>query len=160
MDRALKRGFRPEELDDVMQEILPEVLAFRFDSRKSNGATERTALTALVNNRLTFLQRCRARRLKTHERYLEAIGLTGDKSVEQIAEDLDPEAGALAYDVREAVAGLEPQEQAVCAALSRGDNRLGIARATGMTRCAVARMIERIRDRFEALGLDAWVARK
>jgi len=158
-DRALKRGFRPDELDDVQQEIIPAVLAFRFDSEKSNGATERTALTALVNNRLTFIQRGRARQLKHHDRYMELTGMKTDKPVEEIADDVNPNAVALAFDVREAVAGLEPQERAVCAALSRGDNRLGIARAMGMTRCAVTRMIGHIREQFQAVGLDAWVVR-
>lgn len=158
-DRALKRGFRPDELDDVQQEIIPAVLAFRFDAEKSNGATERTALTALVNNRLTFIQRGRARQIKNHERYMESIGMKVDKPFEEIADDVNPDAVALAFDVREAVAGLEPQERAVCAALSRGDNRLGIARAMGMTRCAMSRMIGHIREHFQAVGLDAWVVR-
>ncbi len=158
-DRAWKRGFRPDELDDVQQEIIPAVLAFRFDSEKSNGATERTALTALVNNRLTFIQRGRARQLKNHERYMDAIGMKGDKPVEEIAADVNPDTGAMAFDVREAVAVLDPRERAVCAALSRGDNRLSIARTMGMTRCAVTRMISNIRQKFQAVGLDAWVVR-
>ena len=158
-DRALKRGFRPDELDDVQQEIVPAVLAFRFDSQKSNGATERTAVTALVNRRLTFIQRGRARQLKHHERYMELIGLKNDKPFEEIAEDVHPDAVAMTFDVREAVAGLPAQEQAVCAALSRGDNRLGIAKAMGLTRSAVECLIRRIREQFHAGGLDAWVVR-
>jgi len=158
-DRAMKRGFRPDELDDVQQEIIPAVLAFRFDSEKSNGATERTALTALVNNRLTFIQRGRARQLKHHDRYMELTGMKTDKPVEEIADDVNPNAVALAFDVRVAVAGLEPRERAVCAALSRGDNRLCIARAMGMTRCAMSGMIGHIREQFQAVGLDAWVVR-
>ena len=158
-DRALKRGFRPDELDDVQQEIVPAVLAFRFDSQKSNGATERTAVTALVNRRLTFIQRGRARQLKHHERYMELIGLKNDKPFEEVPDEVNPNAVAMAFDVRESVAGLPPQEQAVCAALSRGDNRLGIAKAMGITRSAVNRMIGHIREQFRAGGLDAWVVR-
>jgi len=159
LDMARKRGFRPDELDDVQQEIVPAVLAFRFDSQKSNGATERTAVTALVNRRLTFIQRGRARQLKHHERYMELIGLKNDKPFDEIAEDVHPDAVAMAFDVREAVAGLPAQEQAVCAALSRGDNRVSIARAMGLTRSAVECLIRHIRDQFHAGGLDAWVVR-
>jgi len=159
LDMARKKGFRPDELDDVQQEIVPAVLAFRFDSQKSNGATERTAVTALVNRRLTFIQRGRARQLKHHERYMELIGLKNDKPFEEIAEDVHPDAVAMAFDVREAVAGLPAQEQAVCAALSRGDNRLGIAKAMGLTRSAVECLIRHIREQFHAGGLDAWVVR-
>ncbi len=159
LDMARKKGFRPDELDDVQQEIVPAVLALRFDSRKSNGATERTAVTALVNRRLTFIQRGRARQLKNHERYMESVGLNGDKPFEEIAEDVRPDAVAMAFDVREAVARLPAQEQALCAALSRGDNRLEIARAMGLKRCAVECMIRRIREQFQAGGLDAWVVR-
>lgn len=159
LDRARKRGFRPDEMEDVQQEIIPAVLAFRFDATKSNGATERTALTALVNNRLTFIQRGRARQLKHHERYMELIGLKNDKPFEEVPDGVSPNAVAMAFDVRESVAGLPPQEQSICAALSRGDDRVSIARAMGITRSAVNRMIGHIREQFQTGGLDAWVVR-
>jgi len=111
------------------------------------------------NRRLTFIQRGRARQLKHHERYMELIGLKNDKPFDEIAEDVHPDAVAMAFDVREAVAELPAQEQAVCAALSRGDNRVSIARAMGLTRSAVECLIRHIRDQFHAGGLDAWVVR-
>lgn len=159
LDRARKKGFRPDELDDVQQEIVPAVLAFRFDSRKSNGATERTAITGLVDRRLAFIQRTRARQLKNHERYMESMGFKSDTPFEEIPDNVSPDAVALAFDVREAVAALPAPEQAVCAALSRGDNRVGIAKTMGIKRSAVDCMIRRIREQFRADGLDAWVVR-
>ena len=152
LDRALKRGFRPHELEDAQQDIVPVLLAFRFDAQKSNGATERTAVTAIIDRRLTFIQRGRAR-------YVELMGMPGDTPLEEIPDDINPDAGLMAFDVREAVAGLAAQEQAVCAALSRGENRLSIARDLRLTRSAVEGLIRRIRDRLLAGGLDAWVVR-
>jgi len=159
LDMARKKGFRPDELDDVQQEIVPALMTFRYDREKSNGATERTAVTALVNRRLAFIQRGRARQRKNHERYMESTELKRDAPFEEIPDDVRPDAVALAFDVREAVAGLPPQEQAVCAALSRGESCIGIARAMGLKRCAVACLIRHIREKFKAGGLDAWVAR-
>ncbi len=64
---------------------------------------------------------------------VRALAKAARERLPAIAERL-PELPKMAFDVREAVAGLPAQEQAVCAALSRGDNRLGIAKAMGLTR--------------------------
>lgn len=159
LDRARKKGFRPDELDDVQQEIVPVLLAFRFDAQKSNGATERTAVTALVDRRLTFIQRGRARQLKNHERYMASRGLVSETPCEEIPDNINPHIAALAFDVRSTVAVLPAREQAVCAALSRGDNHLSIARTMGIKRSAVECMIRHIRRRFQAGELDAWMVR-
>ncbi len=42
--RARRMGFRTGEIPDIQQQIILEVMAFRFDADKSNGAKESTAL--------------------------------------------------------------------------------------------------------------------
>ncbi len=61
--RARKKGFRPDEVDDVLQDVLPVVVAFRFEPERSNGATETTALVAVIDKRLAHIRRGHARRL-------------------------------------------------------------------------------------------------
>jgi DNA-directed RNA polymerase specialized sigma24 family protein len=154
--QARKKGFRDDEMDDALQEIIPAMMAFRFDPSRSNGATKRTALTALVNNRLTFIQRGRARRTRHHERYMEHIGFTGETKIQEVPDKVTPDDVVLAIDVQDAVAGLPTQEQAVCEALARGDKHLSIAKSMGIPPCRVNRMIGCIRKRFSVAGLNAW----
>jgi len=157
VDRARRKGFRRDEIEDVQQEIIPAVLDFEYDSSKANGATEATALTALIDKQLTFLQRGRARRRRHEERYRELRGAVDGRSAPAPVQP-DPERqAALAMDVRQAVAKLTPKEQAVCAALSRDQARSRIAEDLGVSRYQLDRIIDGIRERFEAMGLDAWM---
>ena len=62
LKRATRAGFRADELEDVQQDIIQAVLNFEFVSHKSNGAKERTALTALIDKQLAFIYRRETRR--------------------------------------------------------------------------------------------------
>ncbi|HPD13882.1 MAG TPA: hypothetical protein PLE19_02985 [Planctomycetota bacterium] len=157
LDRARRKGFRPDELEDVQQDVIQAVMDFRFEPEKSNGATENTALTALIDKQLTFIQRGRARHHKHHERFKELMGVRDGQPVQDAMVESQERAVALALDVRDAVARLTPQEQVICAALSRGENRFNIAKAIGVSRYELDRAIDRIREQFEKRGLDAWV---
>ena len=59
--RAVRMGFAGEDLKDALQDIMPIVVAFKFELAKSNGAKESTALTALIDNQLRMILRKRAR---------------------------------------------------------------------------------------------------
>jgi hypothetical protein len=157
LDRARRKGFRSHELEDVQQDVIQAVMDFRFEPEKSNGATENTALTALIDKQLTFVQRGRARHHKHHERFRELMGVRDGQPIQDIMVDSQERAVSLMLDLREAVARLTPQEQDICAALFRGENRFNIAKALGVSRYELDRIIERIREQFQARGLDAWV---
>jgi DNA-binding NarL/FixJ family response regulator len=157
VERARRKGVRKDDLEDAQQEVIRSVLRFQYDPAKSNGATEATALTALIDNHLTFLQRGAARRSKNHERYLRSLGIAENKPLpEPTGPDYDRLHG-LVLDVREAVAKLTPAERAVCDALSLGIRRHRIAKELHLSRYGVDLMVKRIRDRFAALGLGDWV---
>ena len=146
--RARRMGFRRDELDDVQQELALEVMAFRYDPHKSNGATERTALRALIDNQLKKLVRRRAR-YRTHvERSREHVASRG-------ARVADTE---LAMDVRAAVASLDEEDRVVCRALGLGLTRHEIAQSLRCGWHTVDRIIERVRRRFEEYELDGWVS--
>lgn len=151
--RARKKGFRTDEIDDAEQEIVPAIMRFVYDPSKANGATETTALTALIDRQLTFIQRGCARRRKYERRYQQ---LHGAPACAPLEPDHQHRVG-LTMDVRQAVADLPPLEQAVCAALARDEARFQIATEMCLTRYGLGRVIDGIRERFEAIGLDSWM---
>ena len=55
--RTRQRGLRDDDFLDMQQLLVLEVLKFEFDPDKSNGATETTALTALIDRRLAMMRR-------------------------------------------------------------------------------------------------------
>jgi hypothetical protein len=61
ISRAKRMGFRCDEIEDAQQTIIFDVMCFRFNTTKSNGATETTALIALIDNRLKSLLRSKTR---------------------------------------------------------------------------------------------------
>lgn len=143
--RAKRFGIPRHEWPDLEQEIVLELMEFRFDAARANGASEATAVTSVIDNRLRMF----LRRTKTHRRCAEAVraGETGPVRI--------PEGdGACAVlDVRGALAALPETEHAICTALSRGDSMRKIAVALGCSRAAVKRMTRAIRCQFERMGL-------
>lgn len=153
--RARKKGFRTDEIDDAEQEIVPAIIGFVYDPEKSNGATETTALTALIDRQLTFIQRGRARRHKHEQRYRELSGVTVGRPAE-LLEDDHRRYVALKMDVQATVARLSPMQQAVCAGLLHDEARRRIAKRLGISRYGLDRLIDGIRDRFKDADLDGY----
>jgi hypothetical protein len=50
-------GFRRQDLDDVQQQVSIALLQFNFDEARSNGASERTAITAVIDRQLRKIRR-------------------------------------------------------------------------------------------------------
>jgi len=82
---------------------------------------------------------------------VEVFGKRKETPVDEVPDEAIPDVG-LVFDVREALTEFTPHEQAICHALSMGENRLAIARAMGLKRCAVDRIIRSIRIRFQDEG--------
>jgi len=144
--RAKLLGFRPHELPDALQEAVLVVIEFEYDPDHANGATERTALVTIIDNRLRKMKRS-ATRYRAHvERF-------GQSATEFSREEVDPRV----MDVARAVADLTEREQAVCRGLADGRSIDDIAKRMGCGWHTVERIIRRLRDRFEELGLDGWV---
>ena len=142
--RAKRFGVRRQDLEDAQQEIVLDILEFRFDEAKANGACERTALTSLIDRRLMTFARSKRR----YEKHVEpAPNPCSDKSDgrEPFAEPM--ETHSLALDVRDAIAGLSAEEQAVCAALAEGESIAEIARRLGRSWHAANKLVDRLRRR-------------
>jgi RNA polymerase sigma factor (sigma-70 family) len=144
--RARLMGFRGHELPDAMQEAALEVLAFRYDPDRANGATERTALTTVIDNRLRKMKRA-ATRYKAH------VETMGQDATEFSRDEVDP----CAMDVASALADLTPREREVCQGLADGLNMTEIARQIGCGWHTVERIVKRLRGQFRDMGLAGWI---
>jgi len=144
VNRAKRIGLQWNDIQDLQQGIIREVMGFSYKSAKSNGATEATALTALIDNYLKKLIRSEAR----YREHLGQFSCQVQRSYNPVPDE------RLAMDVQDAVAALSKQECMVCQALSQGQSKSQIARTLGCGWHTVDRLIRRIRRRFEKLGLD------
>lgn len=146
--RARRLGIQGHDLDDVQQELALEILAFRYDAGRSNGATERTALTALIDHRLISMLRKRQRRQN------RLAGLEPKPEVDD-RQDLDHRGCQL--DVQSVLAELNDDDRELCDALADGTSIGQIAAARGVSWHTVERRVAQLRELFESRGLDGWV---
>ena len=145
-NRAYVYRFRPDEIPDVLQEIVPRLLNFKYDPDHEGGAAESTVLIAIVDNHLLNMKRSRLR----YQGHLQRFGQ------ERVTESYD-EPKELALDVKSVIAGLTEPEQIVCRGLAKGWSRYRIAKEMGYSWHRVNRIILGLRARFQELGLDKWL---
>ncbi len=139
--RAERCGFKKYEIPDALQEVVAVVVAFKYDSNHVNGASERTALTTVIDHKL--------RKMKRSERcYRHHV----DRSGQAVSPFSRNEVDTDAMDIARIMADLTVQEQAICHSLIEGRSIAEIAR---MQRCSwhtVKKTIDRLRDIFTAQG--------
>lgn len=145
---ARRLGLRGPDLDDVAQRIAVETASFTFRPERSNGASPRTVLTALVHRQLQAEARRGARYRRCMDRYKQGNS--------PVAMGVRP-THELELDVRTAVAQLSHEEQRVCGMLAEGQSLASIAGAMGCGWHTVQRIVAGIRVRFRAIGLDGWL---
>lgn len=143
LGRMKRLGLPRHEWDDLLQDLAIEIMAFRFDEGRSNGARRTTAVCSLVNHVLIS----HLRREHRYRKRLEA--LTPCESYE--------EPTALECDVRDACTRLTDRQRGVCAALVDDLSDSATARVLRCDRSTVRRMRRQIEDEFRRLGLDGWV---
>jgi len=144
--RAKRCGFRPHEIPDALQEAVLVVLEFEYDPDHANGATERTALTTVIDNRLRKMKRA-ATRYKAH------VESMGQEATEFSRDEVDPRA----MDVATTLAGLTPRERDVCQGLADGLSKRQVARQIGCGWHTVERIVKRLRGQFRDMGLAGWI---
>ncbi len=153
--RAKRLGFRPDQIEDAQQELVLDVLAFRFDPLRSNGATEATALTALIDKRLRAIQRA-SRRYRNRLTGLKAqLGV--DEARDRWPHPVEDMTELLVMDVREAVSRLPSPQRRLCKALIREGSLARVARRDRCGWHTVGRSVEGLRRRLA--GLKGWVIR-
>lgn len=144
--RAKLLGFRQHEIPDALQEIVLVVIKFEYDPNHANGATERTALTSIIDNHLRKM-------IRSATRYRAHIKCFG-KNVTKFSRDEVDQRG---IDIASAVADLTEREQIICRHLANGLCKAEIARELGCGWHTVNRIVRRLRVRFENLNLDEWL---
>lgn len=157
VSRAKRLGFRRHDVEDAVQDIVLDVMGFRFEAERSNRATEATALTALVDRRLKSLLRAKCRYHGLLERAGEELLRGGDNFCEGQPTFDSTDQQQLALDVRDSLEQLPPLERIICLALSRGESISAIARRLGCCWQTVDRLVSCIRERFETGGLAGWI---
>ena len=158
VSRAKRMGFRDHDLDDVQQQIVPQVKAFTFDADRSNRATEATALVALIDRQLLLIRR-KAMRYQKHLDRIGAMCCVDEQSSQaQCPLRQCEEVALLVLDVRESIAKLSPREQLICDRLADGQSIEQIARHLGCGWHTIQRSVARIRKHFQSIGLDGWVS--
>ncbi len=150
--RGQRMGFAGANLDDVVQEITPHVLAFRYDPERSNGASLKTAVTAVIDRCLLAIRRREARYANCLDRARNAkrAGYGGERPA---YEDPTP----MQLDVHTALSALSDEERQICDALMHGFSIREVAKRLGCDWHTVNRRVTRIRARFADLGLDGWL---
>ena len=147
--RARRVRLPAADLDDVTQEILVRLSAFRFDPRKARGAGENTVLVAVIDRCLRMWLRTRRREQKRRER-LQAMAPSALAPSEQRRIGLQ-------LDVRRAVEGLGTEDRRLCQALSQGQSIAQIAQRFGWNWHTVKRRIQELQQRFRQWGLEDWL---
>jgi DNA-directed RNA polymerase specialized sigma24 family protein len=147
---------RGHDLEDALQLVALELIAFQYDAARSGGASQRTALIGLIDKRLAMMcrretrHRHRIERLTRLAEYNDRDPATGHPLTPSAVEATD-----LAVDVREAVADLPPPARQVCLALAEGQSMSTIARQLGTTWRSVRCQMLVIRRHFARLGIGA-----
>jgi DNA-directed RNA polymerase specialized sigma24 family protein len=156
LSRARRLGFCADELPEVQQDLVPTVAAFVFDPAKANGASERTALTSIIDHLLI-------KHLRQRGRQQQLLATMAEKAlIEEAARpDLDEATDITRWDrqhdLATCISRLPADEQVICQALANGESLARISRRLGLTWSATQRSIERIRTAFTVFGLDAWM---
>jgi RNA polymerase sigma factor (sigma-70 family) len=148
---ARRMGFPAHEIDDLKQEIVLELIDFKFDKSKSNGAKESTAVQALIMNQLRNKQRGCAREHAKIKRYKQLMPRCDESQMSMRPCELD--------DVRDAIAGLTPFCKEVALRLINGESRESIRKQLGCSWHTVDRAIRRILEHFQELNPEGWLGK-
>lgn len=160
IDLALGRirtlGFAKSDWPDLMQELAIEMMGFRHDPAKANGATEETVFYEIINRTLLYQMRTRCRDAAKLDGYARELGVKADGTGEEPSCEFTT---PLKMDVEDVCRGLSEFDQKVCKGLASGGTKVEIASELGCDWHTVKKAIKRIRAYFEARGLRDWVVR-
>ncbi len=147
---ARRMGFLAHEIDDLKQEIVLELIHFKFDNSKSNGAKESTVVQALIMNQLRNKRRGCAREYAKIERYKHLMPRNAESS---------PSKTPCQLDVQDAFDDLKPIERIVCDRLAEGDSVESIRIQMGCGWHTIDRVVRHLREQFGELELDGWLGK-
>lgn len=153
--RATRFGLRGADLQDAEQEVMVELMMFRYDKAKSNGASKLTALYAVIDNKLKHYVRGIVRYHRRVEDYRAAWGLPDPEA--DTPPSVEGEHQIRDFDVRLAVESLEPEMQKVCHGWLRGRSKQQITEDEGFSMNKLNRIMRDIAEVFRKNGLGRWI---
>ncbi|MFO0915328.1 MAG: hypothetical protein U0795_20365 [Pirellulales bacterium] len=140
--RARRMGMNGNDLDDALQQVVMVLMHFRFDAERADGASERTAVTAVIDRQLKMMRR---RETRAHQR-VESL----QEGYVDSYEDRQPE---LSVDVRGILEALPALDQKICDCVAAGMSIRQMSEMFGMSWHSMEARIESIRNCFERRGL-------
>lgn len=152
ISRIKAMGFPKRDWADLMQDLAVVILKFNYDPDHANGATEQTALYAVINRHLLYRMRRRYRDRQGFEQYLRSLGIHEDGSF------VGPEPCAkvdyaLGMDIERALLGLSKFDRAVAHGLAEGMSKVALAQKLGCEWNTIHKAVGRIQQAFLDAGL-------
>jgi len=138
------------EADQVVDEILDAWAGFLLDPVKAGGSKKEAVLHGIVSNCCKMALRRQARNRARDRQYAEAY--SNEKSGPSVDWDV-----CHRLDVQDALSKLTLRDRLICEALANGVPLNAIEVRLGLSRHRLQALIESIRERFTALGLDGWL---
>ena len=154
ISRIKAMGFPRSDWPDLMQELAIPIIKFDYDPNHANGATEQTALYAVINRHLLFLMRGRCRDRQRFQQYLRSLGIHEDGTYVGPEPCIEVDF-ALDLDVEYALPGLSEFDRSVARGLADGMSKAALARKLGCAWNTIHKAMRRIRKHFEGMGIDA-----
>lgn len=144
--RARRMGFRGEDLEDALQELALEVMAFVFDPVRAGARKEATVLTELVDCRLLDMRRSRKRALRRdeaagRERQRDQVNFEAEERISSEAE------------INIFSRCLLPFDQTVLKYLKEGKTVVDIAKKLDCRWHTVAKAVGRIEEEMRLRGM-------
>ena len=134
-------GFRDDELDDVIQDIAIGLVDIKYDLDRTNGASEKTMLTTVIDQQLYKMRRSNCRRVCLEQ----SVAMCGDETYDNA--DIERR-----VDVKAVVGKMDDQQRRVCELLSQGCSKSVIAEKLGCGWEKLERIVSDIRAQFEEQG--------
>lgn len=167
VERAKRRGFRTQHIDDAVQEIVLELLKFTFDVEKSNGATEKTVVTSIIDRRLKMMRRGERRYVRRIEVIRRQLGVEEDSDDSGVRRGLKLDSAILEHDANDqasltidctaAIESLPPAAQTICRRLAAGCSLRELAAELGCDWHTAQKRVAAARVQFERAGIGVWL---
>jgi len=151
--RARQLGFRRHELGDALEELILPILQFRFDPDRSHGASEKTALCALIDHQLKALVRKQARYRKHVKALCQSRTPLKRCRKHVLPSTADFSSPGERMEFAELLAPLSSEQHQVCLALIDGHSIAQIAESLGCSWHRINRIIDQVRHHLRQQGV-------
>jgi len=148
--KAKKLGLPEHMIEDVVQDFVLKIIEFKYDSQKSNGASEITALLAIFENKIIDI----VRRLEFEKDFIEK------KSHSVVFECNQIQPLQMRMDIQTALKVLTPVERRTCMQLANGLTIKEIAKLQKWRFTKARKIVSEIRNKLTKMNLNKYIDEK